>query len=132
MTRLYYLRDKKNICTRKNGLPTRGNPVLCLITDLDVETKTVKYAYCVAHPADNFIKKLAIEIVKSRLLKKPSTIQDVAGNNFEITKRVMKDIYDNTIVHGRVSKMVKVWLKEAEKEKPRKKETKKSLSSITI
>jgi hypothetical protein len=104
--RIYYLRDHENIRTRTDGSHTRGNPVACVVTEVDKKTGTIRYAVSTLHPpfldksgavvTPRFDKLLSKRIATGRLTKKPTTLQGVPGSGHEITLKVMCHIADNT------------------------------------
>lgn len=51
MARIYYIRDQKNIHTKKNGQPSRGVPVAVICTDLDKDKDQILFAFSVAYKA---------------------------------------------------------------------------------
>ena len=97
MNRIYYLRDRTNICQKTDGSFTRGNPVACVITTVDRALCSVKYAVSAIHPKYNFDRALARIIASGRLEVKPVVVQstkEMMASSHLITKSVMQHIYD--------------------------------------
>lgn len=104
--RIYYLRDNENIRTRTDGSRTRGNPIACVVTDVDKAAGTIRYAVSTLHPpfrdksgalvTPRFDKELSKLIASGRLEKKATVIQGVPGSGHEITLAVMRHIAANT------------------------------------
>lgn len=102
--RVYYLRDKTNICQKADGSFTRGNPVACVMTTVDRVCGNIKYAVSAVHPKYNFDRALARTIAAGRLEVKPIIIplqgdrdpvsKKVIANSHAITKSVMQHIYE--------------------------------------
>ncbi len=104
--RIYYLRDRRNIRTREDGSCTRGNPIACVVTEVDKGTGTIRYAVSTLHPpftdkdgafvTPKFDKTLSKRIATGRLTKRATVLQGVPGSGHEITLKVMRHIAENT------------------------------------
>lgn len=99
--RIYYLRDGVNIRDKGDGTTTRGNPVVCIVSEYNGEEKKIKYNFSALYPgdrhgkgADHFDKERARCIAVGRLEKKPIVVEvkDTPKKGFEINKLIISDL----------------------------------------
>jgi len=103
--RIYYLRDNVNVRRKDDGSMSRGNPVACVVTSVNRENGTIRYAVSTLHPpymedgkliTPHFDRELSKKIASGRLAKKPLVLQGIPGSGHEITMKVMQHIAANT------------------------------------
>jgi hypothetical protein len=115
MSRIYYLRNDKNIRLKPNGEFTKGNPIGVIVSEIDRETNTIRYELACVHKRDHFVKRRGFDIAYGRLLKQPFIIQGVPKTGHEITTRIMNDIFANDRGTYAARKLAREWLEKASK-----------------
>jgi hypothetical protein len=97
--RTYYLRSET-----KQG-QKRGDPVACLMSEIDRTAGTIKYALSIGHPKDNFFKSRGRMIAAARLTERPRVLHmNVPTCGHDISRIIMADMVDNMNVVNRYSK----------------------------
>jgi hypothetical protein len=127
VARVYYLRDKKNIHIRPNGLPTRGNPIACVVSEIDRENDSIKYSFSIAHPAtktcpgERFDKAIARKIATNRLVsgldRCTYSIVGCPKGGHDINRKVMAHIAANTTAKS-LRDLAAEWLRNADAPRP--------------
>lgn len=118
-TRVYYIRDQINIRTKQNGKPTKGNPVVCIVSEFNPETKELKYGYAAVHPNEGvFMKSRAREIASARLQKKAIIVNNIeAKNNHELNKAAISNLASlaDKFSKPRFIELANFWMEESTK-----------------
>lgn len=124
--RIYYLRDFNNLRLKDNGTLTRGNPRVCIVSQFDSKTGTVKYGIAATHPKDHFSKMLARRIAQARMenhqdqnaeteMARSGQLEIQVKTGHEINKAVIQHIFNNfQDGNTQVKKLARAWLERAE------------------
>ncbi len=83
-TRCMYLRDYNK---------SNRHPVGCILMEVDLEKKQIKYAFTACSPKDKFDKVQAIKLTTLRFQKRPRIIEtEIPKSSHGITRLIMESI----------------------------------------
>lgn len=123
MTRIYYLRNPGRITLNKDRTysVSKGEPVICLVSERNTDTGEIKYGYAIFNPKDRFDRKRTRAIAFGRLGKKPATLISTGKSCFEINKSIIEHFAESVGSKSSLAKkMAKTWLQDAEEYQTKK------------
>lgn len=98
--RIYYLRSAKK---NQDG---RGDPIACLMSEVDREANAIRYSIAAAHPQDEFSKGVGRKIAAGRLELSPRILTgvNIPTSGHQISRVIMGDIIDQVDMIATLSK----------------------------
>lgn len=116
--RVYYLRGDRKVVYNPDGTYylSRGEPLVCIVSEVNSETSEIRYGYSIVHPIDRSShrysksegRKLAIE----KFFSHPSIVKSESKNGHDIN-RDMVNHFSETVgkENGTARKTSHRWLK---------------------
>lgn len=114
--RIFYLRDCKKIVNHSNGnlSISRGEPLICIVSDRDADTGTIRYGYSIVHPNDRFNKSEAKRIATEKFFASPLKLTTTSKTGHEIDRDLVVHFLNNVgCKNNTARKTSKRWLKIA-------------------
>jgi len=117
--RIYYLRNMRAVVFNPSdgefSLASRGCPVICLVSERNAETGSIKYGYSILHPEEeskNYSKAEGIKEAVKRLNESPLLTETKAATGHEINKAIIEH-FASTVgkKNGQAWKLSRLWLK---------------------
>jgi hypothetical protein len=110
--RFVYLRDRTNIQKKANGEYTRGDPVACVLTEMNRDKCELRYSIAIVHPKDHFVKALGRKIATARMNINPIVLENMSktAGGHEIHRTVMLDLCNAEEVSNRVKELACDWV----------------------